>query len=210
VFVELIESLRCPRPHEEAPLIVSASRTESRHIVEGVLGCPVCASEFVIANGVARFDDPGMPTAREEPSAETAMRIAAFLELSDARGFALLCGRWGAHADQIRRLSDTPLVLVNPPGDLSADVAGAIATRDAVPFAASAARAAALDGAMSPALVASAVRAVRVGGRVLGPASLDVPDGVTELVRDDRVWVGEKTAAPEATPRLVPLTRASS
>jgi len=44
VFVELIEALRCPRPHEDAHLVASATRTEARHIVDGVLGCPVCGA----------------------------------------------------------------------------------------------------------------------------------------------------------------------
>ena len=210
MFVELIETLRCPRPHEDAQLVASASRTEARHVVEGVLGCPVCAAEFVITNGVARFDEPAAPTPTERPDAETAMRLAAFLDLTDARGFALLCGRWGAHADAILRLSDTPLVLVNPPPDVPADVtAGVVVTRDAVPFAGFSARAVALDADATTAFVRSAVHAVRAGGRVLGAATLQLPDGVTELVRDDRVWVGEKTATSDATPRLVSLTRAS-
>src|SRR5688572_5757466 len=115
MFVELLEQLRCPRSHEESRLIASAARTDARHIVDGILGCPVCGAEFAIRSGITYFDDtPHSPTA-EHPSADTAMRLAAFLELTDARGFALLCGRWGAHTDQINRLSHTPLVLVNPP-----------------------------------------------------------------------------------------------
>jgi len=208
VFVELIESLRCPRPHEEAQLVVSAIRTEARHIVEGVLGCPVCNAEFVIVNGEARFGSQDIPTPRDPPDAERAMRLAAFLELTDARGFALLCGRWGAHADQVLRLAETPLVLVNPPDGVVADVAGVVRTRDAMPFAPSSARAVALDDSMSRGLVESALRAVRAGGRVVGPITLDLPAGATELVRDNRDWVAEKTAASDATPRLIPITRA--
>lgn len=201
--------MRCPRAHEEAHLIASALRTVSRHIEEGALGCPVCGAEFPITNGVAQFDEPRGATPSEPPSAETAMRLAAFLELTDARGFVLLCGKWGAHADQIGRVSDTPLVLVNPPDDVAGEMAGVIRTRDSVPFAAASARSAALDGGASDAFAQSVVRAVRTGGRVVGPASLPIPAGVTELVRDDRVWVGEKTAASDSTPRLISLTRAS-
>lgn len=130
------------------------------------------------------------------------MRLAAFLELTDARGFALLCGRWAAHADQIQRLSETPLVLVNPPVDVGGDVAGVIHTTDVVPFAASAARAVALDVGMSQSLIESAVRVVRATGRVVGPTPLALPHDVTELVRDDRMWVAEKSAAPDAAPLI--------
>lgn len=221
MFVELIESLRCPRPHDEAPeappqLVASTSRTAARHIVDGVLGCPVCGAEFVIKDSVAHFGEspppppPPATTAAERPDAETAMRLAAFLELTDAHGFALLCGRWGAHTDAILKLSDTMLVLVNPPPGVPADVpAGVVMARDALPFAAASARAVALDAGASAAFVASAVHAVRAGGRVIGPASLEVPSGVTELVRDATMWVGEKTAASDPTPRLVSITRAA-
>ena len=210
MFVELIEALRCPRLHEEAHLVARASRTEARHIVDGVLGCPVCGAEFTIANGVAQFGEPGVETGPEQPDAETAMRLAAFLELTDARGFALLCGRWGAHADAIHQLAETQLVLVNPPRTVPADVAaGVVLTRDAVPFAEGSARALALDDPAPLEFARSAVRAVRVGGRVLGPATFDLPEGVTELVRDERMWVGEKTAASDVTPRLVSITKAS-
>lgn len=208
MFVELIESLRCPRPHEESPLVASSTRTDARHIVEGVLGCPVCNAEYLVQNGEVHFGAPDVATPAEPPNAESAMRLAAFLELTDARGFALLCGRWGAHADQVRRLSDTPLVLVNPPAGIAADVAGVVRTRDTVPFAPGSARAVALDAAMSRALVESAARAVRPRGRLVGPVALDLPAGATELVRDDRHWVAEITAAPDAAPRLVPIVRA--
>lgn len=206
-----MEALRCPRPHQETVLVASASRTVARHVVDGVLGCPVCGAEFEVSSGVVHIDAPVHPTPAEKPSAEIAMRLAAFLELTDARGFALLCGRWGAHADEILRLSETPLVLVNPPRGDAADVAGVLLVRDAMPFAAGAARAAAVDTNASTALVRSVVRAVRPGGRVIGPTAVALPEGVTELVRDEQVWVAEKTAAsdsPPQAPRLVSLKRA--
>jgi uncharacterized protein YbaR (Trm112 family) len=213
MFVELIESLRCPNEHEEAVLVASAVRTEARHILEGMLGCPVCGAEFPISDGEARFGlPPALPPATP-PSVETAMRVAAFLELTDARAFALLCGGWGAHADQIRRLADTPLVLVNPPAGAAAAIGGSVAavirSSDVLPFAAATARGVALDRGMSPALIEAAVRATRAGGRVVGPNEIDLPANVAELVRDDRDWVGVKEESSERAPRLIPLTRAS-
>jgi hypothetical protein len=108
-------------------------------------------------------------------------------------------------------MSNTPLLLVNPPADVpSAVSAGVLLSRDVVPLAASSARAVALDELASPSVVQTAVRAVRAGGRVLGPITLELPGGVTELVRDDRIWVGEKTAAsdPAPAPRLISIRRA--
>lgn len=207
MFVELIEILRCPRDHDETALIVSTTRTVDRHILDGVLGCPVCHAEFPIVNGVARFAETNPSPAAESPSDEAAMRLAAFLELVDARGFAILFGRWGAHADRLRRIAETSVVLVNPGATVVGDVAGTIITGERLPLAAGSARAAALDDSTGDAQADSAVRTVRQGGRVLGPVTRNVPNGLRELARDERLWVAEKTAAPEAAPRLMGLQR---
>jgi uncharacterized protein YbaR (Trm112 family) len=205
MFVELLEQLRCPRSHEESRLIASAARTDARHIVDGILGCPVCGAEFAIRSGITYFDDtPYSPTV-EDPGGDTAMRLAAFLELTDARGFAILCGRWGAHADQINRLSQTPLVLVNPPETVAGEIAAIVRIRDTAPFALDTARAVALDERVSPALSASLVRVVQPGGRVIGPLTVGVPTTVTEIVRDDRIWIAEKVDT--RSPALVSIRR---
>lgn len=209
MFVELIESLRCPRPHAETALVASAAHTEARHIIDGTLGCPHCGAEFPIEGGVARFAQPTHATPAETPSADVAMRLAAFLDLTDARGFALLWGRWAAHADQIRRIAETALVLVNAPRGVAADVAGVIETRDALPLAPGSARAATIAEDMTAAEVASVVRSIRDKGRLVGSATAAVPDGVAELARDEHMWVGEKTAAPGDAPRFVKLERSA-
>lgn len=205
MFVELLESLRCPREHEAAPLVASATRTEHRHILEGVLGCPVCEAEFPIRDGVLRLGEA--PRAAAEPaSPEMAMRIAAFLELSDARGFALLCGSWGAQASALAQLTETPVVLVNPPEGIR-DGAAVIVTPDRLPFAPGSARGAALDSRQPRELVESALVAVRDGGRVMGPAVMPVPDHLTEIARDDRHWLAERVAASPPVSPLITLVR---
>lgn len=206
MFVELLESLRCPNEHAESPLIVAASRTEARHVMDGTLGCPVCSAEFPIANGVARFGEATRPP-HDAPSAEVAMRLAAFLELGDGRGLAMLHGRWASHADQLLRLVQVPLILVNAPAGADADVAGSIRVGDRMPFAAGAARAVAFDVSASTPLRQSLVACVRDGGRVVAPAGAPVPPGVEEIARDDRDWVGKKVGTPDAAPRLISLTR---
>ncbi len=72
------------------------------------------------------------------------------------------------------------------------------------------ARAAALDSSLSAPVIRSVVQAVREGGRVIGDALLPVPAGIHEIARDERAWVGERTAAPDLAPRLVTLKRAGS
>lgn len=207
MFVELIEHLRCPNEHEQSPLVATATRSENRHIIDGVLGCPVCHAEFPIREAVAEFGQRPTVAAFEIPSDETAMRVAAFLELTDAQGFALLCSRWAIHLDPLQKVTDTPIVAVNPSIAMPVRRAAGAIRGDVIPFAEGSARAFALDNGASKAIISSGVRAVRAGGRVLGPATLPVPEGVTEIVRDETIWVGEKTAASGGTPRLVSLSR---
>ena len=207
MFVELIESLRCPNDHDDSPLIAQATKTENRRIHTGTLGCPVCHSEFPIRDWVAWFGQIPPIAGFEIPSQEIAMRVAAFLELTDASGFALLCGRWGVHAELIGLLAETPLVVVNhsiatPIQHTAGGIRGKV-----IPFAAGAARALAIAETSTKEVIASGVRAVKAGGRVMGPATIPVPDGVTEIVRDEHVWIGEKNATPESAPRLVDLKR---
>ncbi len=208
MFVELIELLRCPNTHDETPLIAAAERTENRYVVQGTLGCPVCRAEFRIIDGVAHFG-AAPPTPLQAPDAELALRLAAFLELHEARRPALLCGTLASQADQVARIASVPLVLLNAPDDAPGDAVANIRTDTAFPFAAGALHAAALDDAMPRALADAVARSVRSGGRIAGPSSLPLPEGAREIVRDDRMWVAEKIAAPsEPAPRLVTLKRA--
>ena len=196
MFIELVDALRCPVPHEEGWLVAAAVRMEARHIVEGTLGCPICAAEYPIALGVADFRRAGghLESRPRREDHELAMRLAAQLDLSDARGFAVLLGEWGAYAADLLGVSDCPLLLIDP----SVEIVGApgisvIRCDGDLPLAAGAARAMALDVGTA-ARVTSAVRATRPMGRVVAPVSVAVPADVRELARDTAVWVGERTA----------------
>jgi uncharacterized protein YbaR (Trm112 family) len=194
MFIELVDALRCPTPHEESWLVASATRMSYRHIVEGVLGCPVCHAEFPIRQGVVDFRRAAAvsPPSGGPPDPEQATRLAALLDLSDRSGFAVLLGPWGVHAPLLRAVVETPLVLVDPPEGTEGEPGISVVRCDgAIPLAAGAARGIALD-AGAPERAASAVRATRVKGRVVGPASVAVPDGVHELARDEDAWVGER------------------
>lgn len=210
MHVELIGMLRCPSGGHSL-LVAAATLTRDRRVLEGTLGCPVCAAEYEIAGGVALFATQAVVARAAPPSEDAATRLAAFLELSDARGFALLSGSTGAHAGHVQRLSATPLVLVNPPHQASGfDVVAAIRTVDSLPFADGLARAAALDGSESPALAAAIVRVVRGGGRVTGPVHQPLPPELVEIARDHQDWVAERVAAPPPTIRLVEIARGRS
>jgi uncharacterized protein YbaR (Trm112 family) len=200
MFIELVDALRCPVAHAESWLVASADRMEARHIVEGTLGCPVCRAEYPIHRGVVDFrrESPRRLPPRTAPDPEQAMRLAAFLDLSDASGFAVLAGARGAHAPLVRAQVDTPLVLIDPPEDVEGEPGISVLRCDGeLPLAAGAARGVAIDGG-SPERVASAVRATRATGRVVASASTPLPDGVREIARDDTDWVGERE--PLASP----------
>lgn len=213
MFIELVDALRCPVPHEESWLVASATRMEARHIVDGLLGCPVCHAEYPVRNGVADFRrEPTLPLeAAPDPflrgDATTAMRLAAFLGLSDAHGFAVLLDEWGAQASALRELVETPIVLVDPPPGREGEPGVSVVLSDGIPpLAPGAARATAI-GRSSAARAAEAVRITRSGGRLVGPATLAVPDGVREIARDDALWVGEKE--PERSPLVTLHVRRS-
>jgi uncharacterized protein YbaR (Trm112 family) len=204
MFIELVDALRCPVPHEESWLVASAARMEARHIVDGLLGCPVCHSEYPVRNGVADFRRGQRLPLSVEPDpflhgdASTAMRLAAFLGLSDASGFVVLLDEWGAQAAALRELVETPIMLVDPPAGREGEPGISVVLSDGIPpLAAGASRATAI-GQSGAERAAAAVRITRAAGRIVAPAPLPLPDGVREIARDATLWVGEKE--PERSP----------
>ena len=196
MFIELVDALRCPRAHEDSWLVASARRMEARHIVSGTLGCPVCLAEYPIEQGVVDFRvaPVDVPKNREAPSPDMAPRVAAMLDLADATGFAVLLGAWGAIADQLTSIVETPLILVDPPsGVIGAPGISVLRCDREIPLAAASARGVAIDAA-NTARASSAMRIARANGRVLAPLSVPVPIGVRELARDAQRWVGAREA----------------
>ena len=208
MFIELVDDLRCPRPHEETWLVASADRTDQRDIVEGTLGCPICHAEYPIRAGVVWFADLQTPALRPSPTPaidpELALRLAAFLDLSGAEGFAVLAGSWGPAAPLLRDLVPTHLVVLNAAGEVATGGGvSALQIASGIPLADATCRGVALDvhHADAPHLSA-AIRVLRPRGRLVAPAATPLPPGVAELARDDRLWVAERVAEP---PQLVSI-----
>jgi uncharacterized protein YbaR (Trm112 family) len=200
LFIELVDDLRCPRPHEETWLVASVDRTRDRDIVAGTLGCPVCRAEYPIRDGAVWFDDatPAVPGASVEPDAQLAMRIAAFLDLSEANGFAVLAGSYAPLAERLRGVIPTHVIALNAPRPVrTGEGISALIIHAGIPLANATCRGVALDSAHSdPARLDAAVRVLQPRGRLVAPATTALPDGVTELARDEDLWVAERTAAP--------------
>ena len=207
MLIELVDDLRCPRPHEETWLVASTNRTEGREIIEGTLGCPICRAEYPIRDGVVWFGEPAAAPAPDRAvpaNPELAMRLAAFLDLSDSHGLALLTGSWAAAAALLRGVVPTHLVLLNPRPPVTAiEGMSVLEIATGIPLAEATCRGVALDDAYAdPAHLDAAVRILRPRGRLVAPASAATPAGVTELARDDQLWVAERN--PDA-PKLVSL-----
>ncbi len=200
MFIELVDALRCPNPHEESWLVAAATRMEFRHIVDGTMGCPVCKAQYPVRRGVVDFRRAGTAVVPQPspPDHAEAARLAAFLDLTDRTGFAVLLGAWSVHAPLVRGLVETPLIIVDPPDGTEGEPGISVLLCDGpIPIAAGSARGMAIDGG-GVTRVASAVRATRAKGRVYAPVSVPVPDGVTELARDAATWVGERGTSASA------------
>lgn len=211
MFIELVDVLRCPNPHEETWLVLAARRVDDRDVMEGTLGCPVCEAEYPIVDGLAHFDG-GSPrlTTVGAPNEEEALRLAALLDLSDPRGYAVLVGAVAAHGPLVATMSDVQLLLVDPPPGIGMGhgLSGLTTSAHAVtlPVGRGSARGVALDATATPELARAAVDLLRPGGRLVAPSALPVPEVVTELARDDRGWVAERSAVA-ASPGIISLAR---
>jgi uncharacterized protein YbaR (Trm112 family) len=198
MFIELVDMLRCPNRHEETWLVLAADRTDGRDVMDGTLGCPICHAEYPIVAGVARFGEP--PATRASPPNDSdSLRLAALLDLNDARGYAILVGGTGSHAPGMRELTEVQLLLIDPPAavEMGNGLSGlATNATGALPLAAASARAIALDDGATPAMLDAALAVLAAGGRLLAPVRLPLPDGVSELARDDRQWLAERLRTP--------------
>lgn len=212
MFVEHIDLFRCPNAHEESWLVVAARTTVGRRILEGTLGCPVCRAEYRITSGVAYLGaeapaSPGPPDSAPEVEAPEALvlRAAALLGLDEATGVVALAGEWALAARALAELVRVHVVLVNPAPGAAVPAVGASVVRVAgrLPMGAGVLRGAALDASTAaPDFLASAVHALRAGGRLVAPSSAPVPPACRELARDDRHWVAERGAVSSAPVRL--------
>ena len=206
MFIELIDILRCTRPHEDTWLVAAFHKLVEREVVDGLLSCPVCHARYPIAEGVAYFDVPARTLPRSSGMSpgdadELAVRAAAFLNF--AEGTALvLGGGWGKAAGKLAALGARVLVL-----DSAVPIEEGVShvrTAGSFPFAAGSIHGAALDYG-TPSALESAARALKPRGRLVAPAGSDVPAGVTEVARDAEWWIGER--GPETVTAPVSLTR---
>jgi uncharacterized protein YbaR (Trm112 family) len=211
VFIELLDLLRCPRPHEDTWLVASFQEVSNRFVATGTLGCPICGVRYPIAGGVADFTggitSPSCDAQRAAAShrrEELATRAGAFLDATEPGATIVLGGVWAYAAEALVELSEARVVALNPPDGVT-ETPGVALVRVAadIPLSAESCRGAAFDAWFNAGIVDSAVRVVRQGGRVVGPAALPPPGDLLVLAHDEDYWVAQKA------PAVIPLRRAS-
>ena len=214
MFLELVDSLRCVRPHEDSWLIARADELVARHIVQGELGCPICEARYAVRDGVADFSAGASRASASGPGARDsealALRAAALLGLTEPGGMVVLAGAWSACADALLDLAEGVQLLALDPAPALRD-GGALSLAliaDVLPLAAASARGIALDAThATPSLLAGAARALAPGGRLIAPASARVPESLQELARDDEQWVAAAPRSSVSAPVPIGLRR---
>lgn len=197
MFIELIDLLRCTRPHEDSWLVAAFHELRERDVIEGLLSCPVCNARYPITQGVAWFDvEPGAAPPGAAATQTDDVRVAAYLNLVEP-GVVLLGGDWAGAAGPVAELGNT--VIAYNSAAASATRVSRVRCDAMVPLARECLDGIALDSA-APELVESGARALKNGARMVAPAGAAVPDGLVELARDASYWVAVREGGSASAP----------
>ena len=211
MFIELLDLLRCPKPHDETWLVASFNKVNNRFVETGTLGCPICSAQYPIENGVADFSGGvSSPSCDQQRSAashnpeELATRAGAFLDATEPGATVVLGGAWAFAAEDLSSMAEVRVIALNPePGVRESASVGLVRVAGEIPLAADSCLGVAVDACFNSAIAGAAVRVVRPGGRVVGPAAMTPPPDLAVLAQDADYWVARKT------PSLIPLRKAS-
>ena len=210
MFIELLDLLRCINEHEDTWLVASFKAVTNRFVMEGTLGCPHCSTEYPIRNGIADFsavlelprrkgDRPLAIRDREE----LATRAGAFLNATEPGATVVLGGMWADAALELSVMTEARVLAINSKaGAEESETVGLLLVASKIPVAPGSVLGVALDASFPAATVASAVKAVRPGGRIVGPVEIPPPSEVAVLAQDDDYWVAQKA------PEVIKLSRA--
>jgi hypothetical protein len=195
--------------------VVVASEVVERELRRGVAGCPICRFEARFEGGDLRGDateanarttasatasaTPGAPArpGSDAPATVDAIdRLIALLGLAEPGGAVLLTGAYATLASALAQRCEVAVITDQPhqPRALEDPVSAISGFGDAIPFSDGTFRAAALGASTSQPRGSDAVRCTVRGGRVVGAAALQLPEGARELARDEREWVAEVDA----------------
>ncbi|MDP9202107.1 MAG: hypothetical protein M3P26_09315 [Gemmatimonadota bacterium] len=211
MFIELIDLLRCINTHEDTWLVASFKTVSNRFVLEASLGCPSCSAQYAIHEGIADFSaGVALPSCEEERAAAThereelATRAGAYLAATEPGATIVLGGVWAYAAQELSETAEVRVLAVNAPDEVkeSRNV-GLLQVGSEIPVAPGSVLGVALDAWFPATIVSSAVRAVRAGGRIVGPVLIPAPTELSVLAHDDMYWVAQKAQ------EVIKLTRAS-
>jgi hypothetical protein len=211
VFIELIDLLRCIRPHDETWLVASFSKVNNRFVEEAKLGCPSCSAEYWIRGGVADFSgEVILPKCEDERKAashrreELATRAGAYLEATEPGATVVLGGLWAYAAQELSEMAKIRVIAINAPSDVKeSETVGLVRVGSQIPLVAGSVLGVAVDAWFPTNIAESALRVVRPGGRIVGPVASKPPSELSILAHDDKYWVAQKA------PEVITISRAS-
>lgn len=211
MFIELIDLLRCINAHEDTWLVASFQTVSNRFVMEASLGCPSCSAQYPVHEGIADFcAGVALPSCEAERAAashnreEHATRAGAYLEATEPGATIVLGGVWAYAAQELSEMTEVRILALNAPSEVKeSQTVGLLRVGTEIPVAPGSLFGVALDAWFPAKLIASAVRAVRPGGRIVGPVTIPAPAELSVLAHDDNYWVAQKA------PEVVKLSRAS-
>jgi uncharacterized protein YbaR (Trm112 family) len=211
VFIELIDQLRCINAHEDTWLVASFKTVSNRFVLEGSLGCPSCSAQYPIGEGIADFSAGlALRSCEAERAAashnreEHATRAGAYLDATEPGATIVLGGIWAYAAEELSQMAEVRVLALNAPaGVKESERVGLVHVGSEIPVAPGSVLGVAFDAWFPAKLIASAIRAVRPGGRIVGPVTIPAPAELSVLAHDENYWVAQKA------PEVVKLSRAS-
>ena len=211
MFIELIDLLRCINAHEDTWLVASFKTVANRFVLEASLGCPSCSAQYPVREGIADFSaGVSLESCEAERSAashrreELATRAGAYLDATEPGATIVLGGVWAYAAPELSEMAGVRVLALNAPDEVKeSQTVGLLRVASNIPVAPGSVFGVALDTWFPVKIVESAVRAVRPGGRIVGPATMAPPAGLSVLAHDDNYWVALKA------PEVVTISRAS-
>lgn len=197
MFIEIAELIRCPQDHEETFCVISADVMEGRRVRTGIIGCPVCKNEYTIEEYVPNFVMPGEvlpPNSMTKPSVEAHV-VQALLNLSGPGGNVVLVGSAAFLGDGLSALMDgIHYIGANVPEGIAPSAAlSALCCPTRIPLKSSSMRGVVLGVECANAeWMEEARRVLLRGQRVVALSDVVPPDGISKLMQDAEVFVGEK------------------
>jgi uncharacterized protein YbaR (Trm112 family) len=183
MHILLTDVASCPHCGPAHGLIVMSQRTESRRVLEGVLGCPNCRRTYPIRAGRVDFAE-GAAADDEGGSADPseAVRYAALAGVTEGPAWLLLAGPAAVHAPAIAAMLEGVEIIAAGYGadgapDVDARVNAISLPATGLPFVDSRMAAVVLSGAAADRLLEEGARVLAVLGRlVLDPAPAQAAD----------------------------------